>query len=92
MAIVTKTYISKSNTIISDSCTNSGLNPVTELNYGPMLTRSMIYFDHNKVKKMVEDKIYPDMSKIKHILKMTNTSSLNEYTKHTYCTDVIKNL
>ena len=81
MAIVTKTYISKSNTLISDSCTNSGLNPVTELNYGGMLTRSMIYFDHNKVKKMVEDKIYPDMSKIKHILKMTNTSSLNEYTK-----------
>ena len=91
MAIVTKTYISKSNTLISDSCTNTGLNSVTELNYGCMLTRSMIYFDHNKVKKMIEDKIYPDMSKIKHVLKMTNTSSLDEYTKHTYCTDVIKN-
>ena len=30
MAIVTKTYSSKSNTIYKDSCTNLGLNPINE--------------------------------------------------------------
>ena len=63
MAINTKTFISKSNTIIKDNASNTSLNPVMELNYGKMLTRGMIYFDHNKVKQMVEDKIYPNISK-----------------------------
>ena len=44
MAIVTKTYIEKSNTIIKREKSNTGLNPVIELNYGGMLTRSLIYF------------------------------------------------
>ena len=74
---VTKTYASKSNTISRDQeYTNMGLNPVMEINYGKMLTRGMIYFDHTKVKKMVEDKVYPDISKLKHTLKMTNCSSI----------------
>lgn len=77
MAIVTKTYISKSNTIVKDNCCNLGLNPVIELNYGKMLTRGMIYFDHSKLKQMVENKTYPDVSKLHHVLKMTNTASLN---------------
>lgn len=78
MAINTKTYITKSNTIIKESYANTGLNPIMELNYGLMTTRGLLYFDHNKVKKMVEDKIYPDISKLKHVLKMTNTASVNE--------------
>ena len=74
---VTKTYASKSNTISRDEeYVNMGLNPVMELNYGKMLTRGMIYFDHNKVKQMVEDKIYPDINKLHHTLKMTNCSSI----------------
>lgn len=78
MAINTKTYISKCNTIIKGSYANTGLNPIMELNYGLMNTRGILYFDHTKVKKMVEDKIYPDISKLKHVLKMTNTASVNE--------------
>ena len=74
---ITKTYASKSNTISRDEeYVNMGLNPVMELNYGKMLTRGMIYFDHNKVKQMVEDKIYPDINKLHHTLKMTNCSSI----------------
>ena len=61
MAINTKTYISKSNTIVKDSNVNLALNPVMELNYGVMLTRGLIYFDISKIKKRVEDKIYPDL-------------------------------
>lgn len=85
---ITKTYASKSNTISRDQeYTNMGLNPVMEINYGKMLTRGMIYFDHNKVKKMVEDKTYPDIQKLHHTLKMTNCSSI-EYKGETYpCMD-----
>ena len=78
MAINTKTFITKSNTIMRDSDVNLSLNPVMELNYGDMLTRGMIYFDHNKVKKLVEDKVYPDISKLKHVLRMTNAASVND--------------
>lgn len=74
---VAKTYASKSNTISKNQeYTNMGLNPIMEINYGKMLTRGMIYFDHNKIKKMVEDKTYPDMTKLHHTLKMTNCSSI----------------
>ena len=89
MGLVTKTFISKSNTIYKDSCTNVGLNPIIELNYGKVVSRGMIYFDHNKVKKLVEDKTYPDISKLKHVLKMTNTASLYKQDIHRPCTDII---
>lgn len=78
MAINTKTFLSKCNTIIKDSSLNTGLNPILELNYGKMITRILIYFDHTKVQKMVEDKIYPDVSKLKHVLRMTNMASIND--------------
>lgn len=78
MAIVTHTFISKSNTIIKDSVASVGLNPILELNYGKMLTRGLIYFDHTKVQKMVEDKIYPDISKLRHVLKMKNAGSIDD--------------
>lgn len=78
MAIVTHTFINKSNTIIKDSVASVGLNPILELNYGKMLTRGLIYFDHTKVQKMVEDKIYPDISKLRHVLKMKNAGSIDD--------------
>lgn len=78
MAINTRTYISKANTLVKESYVNLSLNPIMELNYGLMNTRGIIYFDHTKVKKMVDDKVYPDISKFKHILHMTNTASVND--------------
>ena len=91
MAIVTRTFIEKSNTIIKGEKSNIGLNPILELNYGHMLTRGMIYFDHTKVKNMIEDKTYPDMSKLRHILKMTNTASLNKTDIFRPCTSTYFN-
>lgn len=76
MAIVTRTYIEKCNTIVKDNHANLSLNPIMEINYGNMLSRGIIYFDHNKVKKMVEDKTYTDINKLKHILHITNSSSI----------------
>ena len=90
MAIITKTYLSKANTIIRNSSANTSLNPVVELNYGNMLTRAIIYFDHTKLKKLVEDKTYPDISKLKHVLKMTNTSSLTYKKINNLCLDTEK--
>lgn len=78
MAINTKTFVSKSNTIVKDNACNLSLNPIMELNYGKMITRGLIYFDHTKLKKMVEDKIYPDITKLKHVLHMTNASSVRD--------------
>ena len=85
MAIVTKTYITKSNTITKDQKNNLGLNPILELNYGQMVTRGMIYFDHTKLQKMHEDKKYPSLEKMHHILKMTNTASLTPNAIHKPC-------
>ena len=50
--IVSKTYINKINTIVKDNYVNLSLNPVMEVNYGKMLTRGILYFDHMKIKKM----------------------------------------
>lgn len=74
--IVSKTYLNRCNTLVKDSPVNLSLNPIMELNYGKMLTRGIIYFDHTKIKNMVEDKIYPDTNKLHHILKMTNAASI----------------
>ena len=74
---VTKTFLDKSNTIIRDNAANTGLNPVLELNYGPLLSRGLIYFDHSKLQCLHNDGIYPDMSKMKHVLHMTNAASFN---------------
>lgn len=75
--MITRTYIEKFNTIIKDSELNTGINPVSELVYGSSVSRALIYFDHNKVKKMVEDKIFTKRDKLKHVLKITNAGSLD---------------
>lgn len=74
--IITRTFLDKSNTIIKDNHSNTGLNPVLELNYGKMLTRGLIHFDHTKLQDLVDDKVYPDITKLKHVLHMTNAASL----------------
>lgn len=75
--MITRTYIDKINTIISGDTINTGLNPVSELVYGANVTRMLVHFDHNKIKKMVDEKIYPDINKFKHYLKITNAGSLD---------------
>lgn len=78
MAIVNKTYVSKSNTIFKDKCGNNGTDPIMTISYGKELSRGLIYFDHTQIKEMVEDKVYSDISKLRHVLKMTNASSLGK--------------
>ena len=75
--MVYKTYISKFNTIVSNSKINTGLNPVSELVYGrdTIVSRALFYFDHSKVKKLIDDGIMIDMGKMKHTLHITNAGS-----------------
>lgn len=75
--IVTRTFLDKANTIIRGNAANTGINPVLELNYGPMLTRGLIHFDTSLLKCRVEDGVYPDMNKLRHVLHMTNAASFD---------------
>lgn len=72
-----RTYISKFNTIIQDSNLNTGLNPIAELNYGSSNSRIVLYFDHRRVKSLLDDKVITDIKKCTHRLKITNSGSLD---------------
>lgn len=73
------TYINKFNTIIYKSSLNTSLNPISELSYGGegSVTRALVYFDHSDVKRLVDNGIMQDTSKMKHILHITNAGSLD---------------
>jgi hypothetical protein len=77
--MVYKTYIDKACTIISNSKLNTGLNPISEICYGKdfIVSRALIYFDHNKVKQLMNDGIMPNIDNMKHTLHITNAGSLD---------------
>lgn len=70
--MILKTYLDKVNTIISESELNTGLNPISELLYGAITTRTLIHFDISKIKNELNKNGVDDYSKVKHILKITN--------------------
>ena len=84
MAIVTRTFIEKSNTIIEGERINLGLNPIMELYYGVPASRGLIYFDVEKIRSLVDDKTYPDMDKLHHVLHMQNVGSLKSKYGHRF--------
>ena len=73
--IETHTFLDKCNTLMVNSDINYGLNPMVELYYGYELSRGIIHFDTDKVKSLVDNKTYPDISKLRHRLKMVNTAN-----------------
>lgn len=77
--MVYKTYISKFNTIISNSKINTGINPISELVYGKdnIVSRALIYFDHLKIKELIDNGTMCNMDNMKHILHITNAGSLD---------------
>lgn len=75
--MITKTYLSKFNTIIKDSKLNCGINPIGELLYGANVSRMLVYFDHERLQTLVNDKTCPDINKFKHYLKITNAGSID---------------
>lgn len=77
--MIYRTYISKWNTIISNSKINTGLNPISELVYGrdTIVSRALLYFDHTQILKLITDGVMVDMDKMKHILHIQNAGSLD---------------
>lgn len=69
-------FLDKTATLIKDSATNTGLNPVAELNYGNAVTRFVVHFDLSEVQKMYEDKTI-DLDNTTFTLKMTNCAAIN---------------
>ena len=79
-----KSYFSRNNTIISNSYTNTGKNPVVELFYGSSInnnyptgfSRFIFNLDLDLLKEKVNDgTLSLDCDEnVSHVLKMTNTS------------------
>lgn len=70
--MVTRTFLDKVTTIIRGSEDNFGLNPIGSLSYGPTVSRMLVHFNVDKIKKE-----YYSVKGVKHYLKMTNCGSLN---------------
>lgn len=72
--MVTRTFLSKCNTIVNGSKDNFGLNPICMLSYGRVHTRALVYFDAEKIKKLMKDGVY-EKEHTTHRLKMFNCGS-----------------
>lgn len=76
MALVTRTFLDKTNTIVYGNPVNLGLNPILELYYGTSYTRGLIHFDLSRLIGLYNDKTYPNLSNLHHRLKMHNVAGL----------------
>lgn len=85
---INNSYFSKNNTIISNSYTNTGRNPVTELFYGSVINTQYPYgfsrfiFDLDLdllIEKYQDGTISDQCGNITHTLRMINTSTFNDY-------------
>ncbi len=72
--MVTRTFLSKTNTIVNGSKDNFGLNPILVLSYGAINSRGLIWFDIDNIKKKVEAGDFPRET-TRHYLKMSNCGS-----------------
>lgn len=84
---INNSYFSKNNTIISNSLTNTGRNPVTEIFYGSLATsqypngysRFIFDLDLTLLREKISDGTIQTgcTNNITHTLKMVNTSTFN---------------
>jgi len=86
--MVLHTYFDKNNTIIKGDTMNTARNPIFELFYGgdiiaekgitadthtTQISRIIFHFDETRLRELHSSGFYPDITKMKHTLKMTNT-------------------
>ena len=76
-----RTYFDKNNTIIRNTYTNTGRNPISELFYGGSLStgstkysRYIFHFSLSDLISKYEDKTFADITKLSHKIKLFNTS------------------
>ena len=72
-------FLDKTNTIISRSEQNLGLNPILHVSYGDGVMRSLIHFDIESIKCLIEDKTFANTEKLTFTLKMTNCFSVDGF-------------
>lgn len=77
--MVIRTYFDKNNTILRNSTSNTGRNPITELYYGGNeadleYSRFLFHFDETRLRNLYTGGTFPDLTKLRHTLRMTNTS------------------
>lgn len=72
-------FLDKTNSIISKSEQNLGLNPILHVSYGDGVTRSLIHFDIEPIKCLIEDKTFANTEKLTFTLKMTNCFSVDGF-------------
>jgi hypothetical protein len=82
--MVIRTYFDRNNTLVYNDNTNTGKNPVAELFYGgvwlaetPLYTRYIFQFDTSRIEAYRVQGMYPDLSKLTHTLRMTNTGTFD---------------
>ena len=82
--MVIRTYFDRNNTIVYNRTENTGKNPVAELFYGgsfeantPLFTRYIFQFDVQRIIDLRVKGMYPDLTKLKHTLRMTNTGTFD---------------
>lgn len=86
--MVIRSYFDKNNTLIHNNLTNTARNPITELYYGGdnltetigtgttdnlQYTRFIFHFDETRLVDLYSGGTFPDITKLTHTLKMTNT-------------------
>ena len=85
--MVIRTYIEKNNTIIKDSITNTGNNPIAELWYGGEeiktgYTRHLLYFGVEDLQARYTNGEFGDLSRVTHTLRMCIVHFLIVIYKH----------
>lgn len=71
-----RTYIDKSNTLISNSEVNTSRNEIIQLYYGSGHTRHIFKVDFTKLSELKADGLF-DNEPVKHILRFKNTSNFD---------------
>lgn len=85
--MIIHTFLDKSNTLIRGNLINTARNPIAELYYGGEYddsisgstidtleyTRHIFHFDETDLRNLYSGKTLPDITKMTHTLKMTNT-------------------
>lgn len=77
--MITRTFLDKTTTIKRDTLDNFGLHPISFIGYGAGVYRSLIHFNVENIKNLIEDKTYADISKVTHHLIMKNCGSVDTH-------------
>ena len=85
-----KTYIKEISTISSKTKYNTSQNPVCDLFFGDGFSRVILKINLKAIRDVYNDELTKDSPNLKHTLKMTNTSGLQQIpTRHVISSGVV---